>query len=525
MNPALLYWRQTPGDELMRGGMSAFPVVSSLVASGDGPDREALLNAIGQAIAAPVASLLVLTRAPLPAAELLLTTLRSCVAFGGRLELIGDQDDDLHPVPKRAVDAYDAILFLDPAWGRSAVDACNRARHYLRPGGVLAFAGLAHARVPATSADRWPVLEYVRAQARRCGFSPMAAKEPAKEAVRPPPADGLPRLVVGHCCALAPPRWTVNAFKPTDAVAMCALFAAVFAPNALSAGHWHWKYGNGRGLGMAAWSGGEMVAFYGGLPRMVSFKGRPTRAMQIVDVMVRADQRGILRREGAFFQTTATFIEAYVGYGTEIPFGFGFPTVRHLKVAELLGFYRAVDQLHELTWPCRPGPGDWRYRLQPFDRMTLGREARALDRLWDAMHLSLPEAILGVRDWEYIRHRYVEHPEKNYDYLILRWTLTGAPLALLVLAAEGETWHLRDYVGDIRRLPVAIALLGRAGISRGYSTLSAWITASQRARFPVVGCRDRALDIVIPHNIWTRGPSLDEVRGNWWLMGGDTDFL
>ena len=307
--------------------------------------------------------------------------------------------------------------------------------------------------------------------------------------------------------------------------AMRHLFAEVFAPNAMSPEVFTWKYGSGRGLGMTAWRHGELVAFYGGLPRRIFHQGRETQAVQIVDVMVRGKERGILRREGVFFQTAATFIEAYVGYGTDIPFGFGFPTERHHRVAERLGFYVVVDKLHELSWPCRAGPAAWGYRLVPLGADAIPGQARTINRLWVAMRNSLPQAILGVRDARFIRHRYHDHPSRRYEYYLLRRAFTRQPLALLVLAAEDGIWHLRDYVGDLRHLPAAIGQLRRQGAERELKTLAAWITSGYLDRFPVADRADKPLEIVIPHNIWTPGPPAEEMRGSWWLMGGDTDFL
>jgi hypothetical protein len=307
--------------------------------------------------------------------------------------------------------------------------------------------------------------------------------------------------------------------------AMRRLFAEVFAPNAMSAEIFAWKYSTGGGLGMTAWRQGELVAFYGGLPRRISCQGQETQAVQIVDVMVRGNERGILRREGAFFLTAATFIEAYVGYGTPIPFGFGFPTERHHQVAERMGFYLVVDKMHELSWSCQAGPADWGYRLIPLDAATVPGQASIIDRLWAAMRLSLPQAILGVRDARFITHRFLNHPSRRYEYYLLRRTFTRHPLALLVLATEDGIWHLRDYVGDLRHLPAAIGQLRHRGAERGLKTLAVWITSGYMDWFPTVDRAERALEIVIPHNVWTPGPPAGDMRGCWWLMGGDTDFL
>jgi hypothetical protein len=306
---------------------------------------------------------------------------------------------------------------------------------------------------------------------------------------------------------------------------MRTLFAEVFAPNTMSAEHWRWKYGGGRGRGMEAWHQGELVAFYGGLPRRISFKGEPRLAMQIVDVMVRASERGVLRREGAFFQTAATFLECFVGYGSDAILGYGFPTVRALKAARRMGLYGTVGEVHELSWESAPTSEHGTYKLDSVPRLRVARWSRAIGRLWDAMQVSLPGAIVGVRDWAFIRSRFIEHPDKVYHYALLRRGWTRRAQALMVLAFQDETCHLRDYVGDMRHLPIAIERLRGYAASRGLKQVKTWITKDFAHVFPEDGRAERALDISVPHSTCTFGPELSEVKGQWWLMAGDTDFL
>ena len=510
-------------------GALADGALSCLVAGpgnpGDDAKCRALTSALLTALGGPVDRLLVVL--PTVARSLQARVgagLKPCLQPQGHLVL------EVEPLPETQAatvttlgsaeaDPFDAVLCLDPRWGRCAVDTLRRVHNRLRVDGILVLAGLVHMEIPVTPPDEpWPVLPFLQAQVRRCGFGALVRVKSGMAQSRVAP-------IVAHSRASLPPRWSLRPLEPTMAGALRHLFAEVFAPNTMSPEVFAWKYGAGRGLGMTAWRHGELVAFYGGLPRRVFRQGRETQAVQIVDVMVRSNERGILRREGVFFQTAATFIEAYVGYGTHFPFGFGFPTERHHRVAERMGFYVVVDKLHELSWPCRPGPGAWSYRLVPLDADAISGLATTINRLWAAMCNSLPHAILGVRDARFIRHRFLAHPTRRYQYYLLRRAITRQPLALLVLASEDGILHLRDYVGDLRHLPIAIGQLRSLGAERGLMILAAWITSGFLDRFPSQDRADKAMEIVIPHNIWTPGPPAADMRCCWWLMGGDTDFL
>ncbi len=442
-------------------------------------------------------------------------------------------------------ECFDAIVLADPGWGACALDALGVAQHRLRDGGMLVVIGLARQEPRIDGRDDGAsILPYLQAQGRRCGFDELhtldlssvadaaltAARETGMQS-----ADVIAArealLVEGTifglawCRKIASPRWSLRTLDSRDAQRMRALFDDVFAPNAMSEAHWRWKYEAGHGCGVAAWHRDRMVAFYGGLPRTIRFKGRSAVAMQIVDVMVQAAERGILRRQGAFFQTASSFLECYVGRGSDALIGYGFPTSRALEVARRLGLYETVGEVRELSWPCCETAESWTRSLQVVTADTLPKHARTVDRLWYAMDNSLAHAIVGIRDWAFIRHRFVEHPDKTYRYLLLRLGLTRRIVALIVLSIQDDTCHLRDYVGQPRHLTPTIDLLRGYAASHNLKQVKTWITSGYVHAFPEEGRADHPLDLFIPHSTCTFGPTLAEIDGHWWLMGGDTDFL
>jgi hypothetical protein len=54
--------------------------------------------------------------------------------------------------------------------------------------------------------------------------------------------------------------------------------------------------------------------------------------------------------------------------------------------------------------------------------------------------------------------------------------------------------------------------------------LRAWVTASHAGLLSQNATSVTTLDLAVPANIWTKGPSPAELRGKWWLTAGDTDF-
>ena len=115
---------------------------------------------------------------------------------------------------------------------------------------------------------------------------------------------------------------------------------------------WCWKYQGLDTLGGLARRHGRAIAFYGAMPRAIHLFGSPATVVQIGDVMVLPEERGILKRQGPFFLAATSFIERFIGYGKTYPFGFGFPSERAYRLAAHLGLYDKVGELKRVSWPA-----------------------------------------------------------------------------------------------------------------------------------------------------------------------------
>ena len=136
--------------------------------------------------------------------------------------------------------------------------------------------------------------------------------------------------------------------------------------------------------------------------------------------------------------------------------------------------------------------------------------------LWDA--------VVGVRDWEYVRHRYLEHPEHRYHLLLLWRRLGLRPRALCVLRGDGSQWELVDWVGSPHRIPELLPQALAAARGLGAEELRGWISEGHAGLFQSMGCEVRDPAIPVPTITWTPGPDAEALQGRWWLMSGDSDF-
>jgi hypothetical protein len=272
---------------------------------------------------------------------------------------------------------------------------------------------------------------------------------------------------------------------------------------------------------MGAWRDGELVAFYGAMPRAVLFLGKPASTVQIGDVMVHPAERGVMTRSGPFQIAASTFIDRSVGYGRPHLFGFGFPTAKALQVAHKLGLYDQVDQMTELAWPAGE---DWGSRLLRSERIT-PKQLPKIDGLWNEMARDFEGSIIGVRDAQYVQRRYLEHPTVAYECLLVRKLLTGGVLGLAVMRmVDSGQAELMDLIGPRHNFPAMVSAARRWAMRKGASRLRAWVTASHAKLLANTHPLQTPMDLTVPANVWSPGPSADELRNRWWLMAGDTDF-
>ncbi|OQW90443.1 MAG: hypothetical protein BWK79_19885 [Beggiatoa sp. IS2] len=378
------------------------------------------------------------------------------------------------------------------------------------------------AKVVEDTDESPPYITYIIAHIQRCGFQLNQQTELVTSTHIKQPNH---RLIGLEWVKTTPPRWRIEVVTSKEKEKIITLFNQVFKPNQMSSAFWEWKYGQGRGLGILAWHQNQLIAHYGGILREIRCFGQSKIAVQITDVMVDVKERGVLTRQGAFFLVTATFLENYIGYGARTWVGYGFPSHRHVKLAQHLGLYAAVGEVVELRWPAIVArPHGWT-RVRHLHPQESPKEQQLINQLWDKMSITLCQALVGVRDWPYLYHRYLLHPNKHYELLLISRRFIGQALAVVVIDRDHDTCKIMDFIGDIRFIPLAIYQIRRLAGRWGLRQVHVWITENFVTTFPLEQAEQHRLGIYIPHNIWAHSFPPNLIENRWWLTAGDTDFL
>ena len=459
-----------------------------------------------------------------------------------------------------AASQFDFILFQESAKYTDPLDLFNKAMALLKPGGrLLILDEFARSRVGETD-DGLYLIEDFKKLSSRFGFKPVEQLDLSDHVLQnlnfllrmieknrerlcedlgtiPGELEKLDASSRRHQNEYAAghreyallqlekgetPRWRLSRIGDSDKNEMLGLFEQSFGYR-MNPALWHWKYGSGRGLQMGVWSGSELVAHYGGMPRAIQYFGASRSAVQIGDVMVLGSERGVMTRSGPFFLMASSFLERYIGLGKPFLLGFGFPQERAMRLAERLGLYADVGRMVEMAWTPLPRTPKWLTRLS---RVTTA-DANAhqqIDELWVEMAADLANAVVGVRNWNYLRHRYFEHPTNAYEVYVVRRRLTGGCVGVLVLRRTEERCELIDLVAPLRAIPALVVHARRLAGLGGSTSLHCGITENFSALFSEQEGVKKDMDIRIPTSILGAVPDPECIKNRWWLMLGDTDF-
>lgn len=310
----------------------------------------------------------------------------------------------------------------------------------------------------------------------------------------------------------------------SDRAGLLALHAGVFGDGA-NEDWYRWKYVEGEGLGTGVWKHGELIAHCGGVPRKLWRGGEPTGGIQIGDVMVARQWRGLLTRRGPFFHASHGFYSTHVGPHSAHSIGFGFPSERHARLATMLSLSWDAGPVHSLNFRMdTPSLPAWQWRWSELQPSHAGFDA-AIENAWKKMRSEMRDFIVGDHGARYVRWRYCERPGRSSRLFALRrpWSNAQAGIAVLDLATPQAQWL--DWIGDPRHLALAARACVAQAAASGAGCLSAWATPTVAKFLPDTAVQSRTVTARLCVTCTSAVTRDEAAQARWWFMGGDTDFL
>ena len=220
-----------------------------------------------------------------------------------------------------------------------------------------------------------------------------------------------------------------------DAPGIRALFETIFR-SPLSDAEWRWKFEqNPDGwYGVVAVLDGRIVGNYAGWAMAFVLDGAPARLFSVGDVATDPSVRALGGRRGVYREMTEAF---YARVGREVPFCFGFPNARALRVSERIVGSRTLMPIGLKVVPADAFPAP------PADAESGEFVDAAFDPLWEAARRGLTHA--AVRDRARVNWRFHARPTRYYRMV---WRRQGSELsAWAVLSVVGEEATIADFLG------------------------------------------------------------------------------
>ena len=241
----------------------------------------------------------------------------------------------------------------------------------------------------------------------------------------------------------------------------------------ISDGIWRWKYSDPSQASIIAFHNAEPAGFYGAIPRNWFALGERLKSVQICDVMVSKQYRGILTtRRGLLAQMASSIRDVYIGSLSGAAFGFGFPNDRHLRLGVKLALYREAEKLKEMRWQSIDSSTNFPWVIQEI------KESDPLisvaGHLWPQMKEGFNHSLIAERDPKYLVHRFLEHPVKTYKCYSIRNICSRDPEVLVILQKEDAICRLVDIIGNPRSMPAGIHAVRRISHQIGCSQVLAW---------------------------------------------------
>ena len=216
--------------------------------------------------------------------------------------------------------------------------------------------------------------------------------------------------------------------------------------------------------------------------------GQPRLLYSVGDVATEPSVRALGGRRGVYRAMTEAF---YARVGREVPFCFGFPNARALRVSERIVGSRTLFPIGLKKTPVETfGP-------PPPDMGSGDLVDEAFDPLWDAARRGLTHA--AVRDRERVNWRFHARPTRYYRMV---WRRQGSELtAWAALSVVGEEATVADYLGREPQggdLPALFAAAADEARRMGARRLVFWEPPGGPGRGPIAALPGERADAGFP---------------------------
>jgi len=309
-------------------------------------------------------------------------------------------------------------------------------------------------------------------------------------------------------------NFIVRDYIKGDEKGITALFNEVFGKK-MSIEEWEWKYllpGKGKIYSKVTTDLTErIIAHAGALPLRGVFQGRPIQFFQMTDVMLRAEARGFIGREGIYNTIMKRLIKDLKEQFNDI-FFYGGSGIRPFTLGKRIGLYDKIENAFDCITQIRPTLFSL-YRIE-----KLSWNDNRLDALWAKYSNAFPLSL--IRDRDYLKWRYALNP--FFSYQLLGVFLFGKLHGWVVIRDAGVEVLVIDLLTERNKYVGVVKALGNYLTTRGMKSIRIWLPELWRKN--INGYSKNKTDVIITH-IRQLAIQTSIARDNLYYTMGDLDIF
>ncbi|MFN0207932.1 MAG: hypothetical protein ACKVS6_16615 [Planctomycetota bacterium] len=332
------------------------------------------------------------------------------------------------------------------------------------------------------------------------------------------------------------PGFSLRRYEPGDEIKILETFNRVFAQGnpyfePRTPARWKWQYSDNPAGGQIVVAVHDetqaIVAQYAAVPRKFRAPGREGIAAEAVDSFVDAKFRAALRRPGLFVVTVNRWTKEFCGDGGDF-FFYGLPIETAARIGGAFLDYQCVETtlaLEKNIEMPRPFGGP---AMPAVSEITYFDER--FDKLWTSLAPELGMA--NIRSGEYLRWRYLMHPEFRYRIAAVGNSseIIGYMITRRGVFDDRSDQLIVDFLvarGDLDTMRTLLKWAADRGREEGAAQLSCmlpaatpWFADLQRLGFFT---RPTKYEWTVSHN--KRPFETHNLRKEWFYTLGDTDLV
>lgn len=325
-------------------------------------------------------------------------------------------------------------------------------------------------------------------------------------------------------------KYNFRSFLPGDEKGILKLWKTAFKAD-MAEEFFKWKYLDNpfnKSMMLCVAQNSEIVTFYGGIPFKFQYKDKTVQAVHLMDIMSHPGHR-----QHKVFEKTARKFMTYFCTPDSLLLMYGFPGKVHYSIGRKILNYEKISKISYFKAfseksACKENASE--KELLFLEPVTDTKDmAKKIDLVWEKNRKFYPFSI--IRDADFVRWRYFNHPDKQYHILGFLNSEAGLAQAWAVLALKEKKAVLVDMVApdklDLFRQ--IIKLTGSYLSERGIEQIETWLPENHFLASHAAACgfeeQNEPLGIIPTVSLFEHSPSQKWLKSNLYYNMGDGDLF